>query len=161
MEPRRIEIDTGPDGGSRVAPEVPVAIYRFGSRERIDPHDLVTTADGDASPAGPGELVVADLWRGRADGSAAEAEEGFDVEVPPGGTAWRLVEYGAHSDSPLHRTATIDHDMVLAGEIELELESGSVVLFAGDAVLIPGLVHAWHTGEKPCTMAVLQTGVPR
>jgi quercetin dioxygenase-like cupin family protein len=159
MDPRRIVIENGPDGASRAAEPVPVPIYRFGREGGTDPHDLAAAASADGSAATAGELVVADLWRAAAGGAAAPGE-GFDVEVPAGGSAWRLVEYGAGSDSPLHQTATLDHDLVLAGEIELELESGAVTLRAGDAVVIPGLVHAWHTGAVACTIAVLQISLP-
>jgi quercetin dioxygenase-like cupin family protein len=166
MELRRVVVEVGADGRSRAAVrEQPAGVFRFADRQGADPHDLAGGAVADLGPAAPGELVVADLWRIDAETPAgadpAAAGEEFDVECPPGGSRWRLVEFGAGHDTPMHRTDTVDHDLIVAGEIELELEEGTVTLGPGDTAVIPGLTHAWHTGEQACTMAVLQISLGR
>jgi quercetin dioxygenase-like cupin family protein len=66
----------------------------------------------------------------------------------PGGSfcnifAWRP---GAYTD--LHRTITVDFDVVLTGFIEMELEAETIMLRQGDCVLLPGTVHAWRPGPQ-------------
>jgi mannose-6-phosphate isomerase-like protein (cupin superfamily) len=64
-------------------------------------------------------------------------------------------------DEPgMHRTATIDYEIVLAGRIGLELDDGSEVLLGpGDVVVQNGTRHRWHNrGSEPATMAVVVLG---
>lgn len=166
MELRRVVVEIGADGRSRAADvDRPAGVFRFADRRGADPHDLGGGRVDDLAPAAPGELVVADLWRTGPEAPAgldpSAGGEDFDIECPPGGSRWRLVEFGAGHDTPMHRTETVDHDLIVAGEIELELEEGRVTLRPGDTAVIPGLVHAWHTGEEACTMAVLQISLGR
>lgn len=45
----------------------------------------------------------------------------------------------------MHRTRTIDYGVVLDGEVDLELDDGSVLtMSAGDVVVQRGTAHAWH-----------------
>ena len=45
----------------------------------------------------------------------------------------------------MHRTATLDYDVVLEGTIGLELDNGiEVMLHAGDIVVQNGTRHRWH-----------------
>lgn len=55
----------------------------------------------------------------------------------------------------MHRTLTVDVGLVLAGEVELELDSGQVAhLKPGDSVIQRGTFHAWRvTSDVPCVMA--------
>jgi hypothetical protein len=64
-------------------------------------------------------------------------------------------------DEPgMHRTATIDYEVVLSGRIGLELDDGvEVVLGPGDVVVQNGTRHRWHNrGSEPATMAVIVIG---
>ena len=64
-------------------------------------------------------------------------------------------------DAPgMHTTATIDFEVVLDGEIWLELDDGKEVhLRPGDTVVQNGTRHAWHNrGTKPARLAVFITG---
>lgn len=55
------------------------------------------------------------------------------IDMPPGAVA------------PLHRTRTIDYGVVLDGEVDLELDDGTVLTMTrGDVVVQRGTVHAWH-----------------
>jgi mannose-6-phosphate isomerase-like protein (cupin superfamily) len=60
----------------------------------------------------------------------------------------------------MHTTATIDFDVVVAGEIFLELDDGAEVhLKAGDCVIQNGTRHAWHNrSSEPCVLAVALMG---
>jgi uncharacterized cupin superfamily protein len=55
----------------------------------------------------------------------------------------------------MHRTPTLDIGIVLAGEVDLELDSGQVAhLKPGDSVIQRGTMHAWRvTGDVPGVMA--------
>lgn len=164
---RRLVAGVADDGRSAVVADGPPArVYRFGGADGDrDPHELEgLAAAADRGPAEPGEVVVAELWAtdgARPDGTdPTTAAAGFDVECPPGGTRWRIVEFGARRERPMHQTVTVDYDLVLSGEIELLLEHGPVRLGPGDLVVLPGVVHGWRTGDAPCTMAVAMVALP-
>jgi mannose-6-phosphate isomerase-like protein (cupin superfamily) len=64
-------------------------------------------------------------------------------------------------DNPgMHTTATVDFDMVLSGEVWLELDGGAErMLRAGDCVIQNGTRHAWHNrSDAPCVMLVVLLG---
>jgi hypothetical protein len=63
----------------------------------------------------------------------------------------------------MHTTDTIDFDVVISGEIWLELDDGAEVhLHAGDSVIQNGTRHAWHNrSSQPCTLAVALVGAAR
>ena len=64
-------------------------------------------------------------------------------------------------DAPgMHTTDTIDFEVVLDGEVWLELDGGKEVhLKPGDTVVQNGTRHAWHNkGNKPARLAVFITG---
>ncbi|HXQ50866.1 MAG TPA: cupin domain-containing protein [Stellaceae bacterium] len=73
----------------------------------------------------------------------------------PGGTVLRFVDIAPGRRSPMHRTNSIDYGIVLAGELDLELDDGAVRhLHAGDVVVQRGTMHAWvNNGTVPCRMA--------
>jgi hypothetical protein len=63
----------------------------------------------------------------------------------------------------MHTTDTIDFDIVLSGEVYLELDDGAEVkLTAGDVVIQNGTRHAWHNRSgQPVTMASALVAAPR
>ncbi len=63
----------------------------------------------------------------------------------------------------MHTTDTVDLDLVLSGEIWLELDDGQEVnLHAGDAVVQNGTRHAWHNrSSEPAVLFVTLLGAPR
>jgi quercetin dioxygenase-like cupin family protein len=125
---------TFPDDGTR--PQVsayfpPVGGFRFG---------LFTLAP--ASEVPPSDLDVA--------ASLAEVEQAL-----PG-----LFKYNEADAPGMHTTPTIDFEVVLAGEVELELDDGvKVLLREGDTVVQNGTRHRWsNPGEVPATLAVFICG---
>jgi mannose-6-phosphate isomerase-like protein (cupin superfamily) len=123
-----------PDDGSR--PEVsayfpPVGGFRFG---------LFTLAPANEVP--PSDLDV--------DAALAEVERAL-----PG-----LFRYNEADEPGMHTTPTIDFEVVLAGEVELELDDGvKVLLRAGDTVVQNGTRHRWsNPGDVPATLAVFICG---
>ena len=61
----------------------------------------------------------------------------------------------------MHTTDTVDFDVVLSGEVWLELDDGAEThLRAGDCVVMNGTRHAWRNrSQSPCVIAVALIGV--
>jgi quercetin dioxygenase-like cupin family protein len=71
-----------------------------------------------------------------------------------GGTVFRIVEYQPGAAPRNHRTASIDYAVVLAGEIDMELDGSMVKLKAGDVLVQRGTIHNWvNRGKVPCVIA--------
>jgi mannose-6-phosphate isomerase-like protein (cupin superfamily) len=100
---------------------------------------------------GPDEVTLpADLDVGAALGELAEKLPGLAEAMEP--------------DHPgMHTTDTVDFDVVLSGEVWLELDDGKEVhLRPGDCVVMNGARHAWRNrSQEPCTIAVTLIGVVR
>jgi mannose-6-phosphate isomerase-like protein (cupin superfamily) len=63
----------------------------------------------------------------------------------------------------MHTTDTVDVDLVISGEVWLELDDGAEVhLGPGDCVVQNGTRHAWHNRtDQPCVIAVVLVGAHR
>lgn len=67
-------------------------------------------------------------------------------------------------DAPgMHTTDTVDYDIVLDGEVWLELDDGAETLLRhGDVVVQCGTRHAWRNkGDKPASMCFVLIGAER
>ena len=83
------------------------------------------------------------------DGAAREV-----ATTDPNGTVFRIVEYGPGVAPRNHRTESIDYAVVLAGEIDMELDGETVQVRAGDVLAQRGTVHNWvNRGVEPCVIA--------
>ena len=72
----------------------------------------------------------------------------------PNGTAFRIVSFGPGVSPRNHRTDSIDYAVVISGEIDMELDIGSVHLKAGDVLVQRGTIHNWvNKGTEPCVIA--------
>jgi quercetin dioxygenase-like cupin family protein len=71
------------------------------------------------------------------------------------GTVFRVVSFGPGVAPRNHRTDSIDYAVVMAGEIDMELDDGkSVHLKAGDVLVQRGTIHNWvNKGTAPCVIA--------
>ena len=71
-----------------------------------------------------------------------------------GGSVFRVVSFGPGVSPRNHRTDSIDYAVVIAGEIDMELDIGSVHLKAGDVLVQRGTIHNWvNKGKEPCVIA--------
>ena len=97
------------------------------------------------------------------------SERPVDQQEPPGqlggersycafaATTFRINRWApGHSIFP-HRTETLDYDIVLEGEIDLELEGGEIVhLKTGDVVIMRGCTHTWvNRSNRPAVTAFM------
>jgi quercetin dioxygenase-like cupin family protein len=70
------------------------------------------------------------------------------------GTVFRIVSFGPGVTPRNHRTDSIDYAVVISGEIDMELDIGSVHLQAGDVLVQRGTIHNWvNKGGAPCVIA--------
>jgi quercetin dioxygenase-like cupin family protein len=81
---------------------------------------------------------------------------------PADGTRCVIIDYPAGNAGAMHRTETLDYVIVLAGEIDMELDDSTVHLRAGDVMVQRGTYHAWwNRGTVTCRIAfVLVDAVP-
>lgn len=95
------------------------------------------------------------MMRDDFDGAAFGAEFG---QLLPG-----LAETFEPDAPGMHTTDSIDYDVVLDGEISLELDDGKEVLLKKhDVVVQQGNRHAWRNkGDKPATMLFVLMGKKR
>ena len=72
----------------------------------------------------------------------------------PGGSVFRVVEFGPGVAPRNHRTDSIDYAVVMSGEIDMELDGAVVNLKAGDVLVQRGTIHNWiNRGKEPCVIA--------
>ena len=98
--------------------------------------------------------------------SSATLPAEFDVATALAEMEQKLPGLSAHMepDAPgMHTTSTIDFEVVLDGEIWLELDDGAEVhLQPGDCVVQNGTRHAWHNrSSEQCTMLSILVGAQR
>jgi len=90
------------------------------------------------------------IWRtGQvpADNASPEdgASAGFDMSrMQAGGTAFFVYEHHPCSGGFWHTTDTIDYIVMLEGEVVFEVDTGEVVLKAGDFLVDRGARHRWR-----------------
>ena len=66
------------------------------------------------------------------------------ITAPPaGGSRFVIIDYPPGNSGTMHRTETIDYIVVLAGEIDMDMDDSSVHLTAGDVMVQRGTNHAW------------------
>jgi quercetin dioxygenase-like cupin family protein len=72
----------------------------------------------------------------------------------PKGTVFRIVRYDPGVAPRNHRTESIDYAVVIAGEIDMELDGARVHLSQGDVLVQRGTLHNWvNRGTAPCVIA--------
>lgn len=142
--PRRVVVALGPDGRSTIV------------------------ADGRAPVTVPigTEAGIVDVWHtGGPLGAAAQGGDArpgaWELEVGES-IAWRSVTLRPSPDAHMHRTQTIDLDVVLDGALELLLPGQDPVHLApGDCVVQRGTEHAWrNAGDRPAHLLAVMLGVP-
>jgi quercetin dioxygenase-like cupin family protein len=76
------------------------------------------------------------------------------ASTDPNGSVFRIVEYAPGVAPRNHRTESIDYAVVLAGEIDMEIDGATVQLRQGDALVQRGTIHNWNNrGSVPCVIA--------
>ncbi len=87
------------------------------------------------------------------DGVADPSGKKIGTTVPDG-TVFRVVSFGPGVAPRNHRTDSIDYAVIMSGEIDMELDIGTVHLKAGDVLVQRGTIHNWvNKGTAPCVIA--------
>lgn len=81
---------------------------------------------------------------------------------PANGTRFAVIDFPPGNEARMHRTETIDYVIVLEGEIEMDMDSSTVKMKAGDVMVQRGTNHAWaNRSDKRARIAfVLIDAVP-
>lgn len=75
---------------------------------------------------------------------------------PENGSRFIVMEFAPGVVSEMHRTETIDYIVVLAGEIDMDMDEETVKLRAGDVMVQRGTNHAWaNRGTAPARLAIV------
>jgi quercetin dioxygenase-like cupin family protein len=158
---RRVITGIGANGRSTVVSDgaPPVAFHATSATA------LAKVTGGWTEPAvPPGEAVVHELWA--LDDNPARLADDPTVGVerpsydpPAASTKWIITEMGPHLEVPMHETPTVDYAVVVAGDVTLGLEDGNVLLEAGDALLVNGVLHSWRAGPEGCVIATVLVGL--
>ena len=75
---------------------------------------------------------------------------------PPNGTRFTVNDIPPGRSGPMHRTETIDYVIVIAGELEMQMDDSTVKLEAGDVLVQRGTNHAWiNRGTQPARVAFI------
>ena len=93
-----------------------------------------------------------------------EVDPGLDLAAAELEVERALPGMNAHietADAGMHTTASIDFEVVLAGEVILELDDGAQrLLRTGDTIVQNGTRHCWRNpGTEPVLLAVFMIGV--
>ena len=75
---------------------------------------------------------------------------------PENGSRFIVMEFAPGIVSEMHRTETIDYIVMLSGEIDMDMDEGSVKLSAGDIMVQRGTNHAWvNRSTAPARLAIV------
>jgi quercetin dioxygenase-like cupin family protein len=76
------------------------------------------------------------------------------ASTDPNGSVFRIVEYAPGVAPRNHRTESIDYAVVLAGEIDMDIDGATVHLRQGDVLVQRGTIHNWNNrSAAPCVIA--------
>lgn len=126
-------------------------------RRIVTGHDTANVAkvilDGPATNARhpPSGITSTLIWC--TDRCPADIAIGEDVEdmgarklgtpPPPKGTRFAVIDFPPANKPAMHRTETIDYVLVLAGEIDMDMDDSTVTLKQGDVMVQRGTNHSW------------------
>ena len=96
------------------------------------------------------------------DNSGSDDESLRIVTAPgPQGTIFRVIKYEPGVAPRNHRTDSIDYAVVISGEIDMEMDTSTVHLRAGDVLVQRGTIHNWiNRGTEPCIIAFVLVAAP-
>ena len=66
----------------------------------------------------------------------------------------------AHDDPAMHKSNTIDYEVIISGKIDIELPNGECrTLVPGSCLVLAGVTHAWKNRyDEPCVYAAITIG---
>jgi mannose-6-phosphate isomerase-like protein (cupin superfamily) len=156
---RRIVTGHGADGRSRVVSDEELEQHSFGDSASYGwpvwgREDPPTFPDDGSRPSTRGPFPGVGGCRVTVMRLLPGDTEAFDRFV-----AGSLSRYADPALAGMHRTSTLDFDIVLSGHMILQLDDGEVELGPGDIVVQNGTNHRWENrSNEEVTMAVVLVG---
>jgi quercetin dioxygenase-like cupin family protein len=125
-----------------------VIIDEFASNKKYPAGGIVSTLiwSTDATPAdiSVGEDVV------------DEGARVLGTAPPSNGTRFSVQDFPPGNRPFIHRTESLDYVIVLAGEIDMDMDNSTVKLKAGDVLVQRGTNHAWvNRSNQPARIAII------
>lgn len=163
MSVRRLVTGVDAEGRSTVTTDGPTPGHLDLGRATYDElwaaEALPPSLAGDDDPADVDHAVLAPVlggvkWRVVTFAPASEVQQLTDEQVAE--ARGRFNDDGVMRDyrSGWHATHSIDFAVVMSGEIDLHLDTGTVRLRAGDTIVQRGTSHAWsNPGTEPCAIS--------
>ena len=75
---------------------------------------------------------------------------------PRNGTRFIVQDFPPGNRPSIHRTESLDYVIVLAGEIDMDMDNSTTKLKAGDVVVQRGTNHAWvNRSNQPARIAIV------
>jgi quercetin dioxygenase-like cupin family protein len=105
-------------------------------------------------------INIADLWLNALPPSldgADPTKSDFPVLPSNGGAVFRILELLPGTAPHMHKTATIDYIVVLAGTLSMLLDDGTeLAMKPHDTMIQRATVHGWaNRGSEPCRFATV------
>ena len=140
---RRVIVENDADGKSVVTGDAMLPGVSAGTNTHITGSELWST---DMMPVDNSAEAQADQKEG-----VVNRYHDYNFVANGQGTTFRITEFAAGHVRIKHRTESLDYDVILAGEIDLELDDGQTVhLKTGDSIVVRGAAHAWvNRGTQP------------
>ncbi len=91
-------------------------------------------------------------------GETTEDMGNRDVPLPPvaNGSRFAIIDFLPGNAAFMHRTDTVDYVIVLAGEVDMDMDNSTVKVKAGDVLVQRGTNHAWvNRGSVPARIAIV------
>jgi quercetin dioxygenase-like cupin family protein len=100
------------------------------------------------SPTGNVSTLIWSSDESPADIAIGEQAEDYGARIlgtapPAHGTRFAIIDFAPHTSGHVHRTESLDYVLVLAGEIEMQLDQSTVTMKAGDVMVQRGTNHGW------------------
>ncbi len=122
---------------------------------------LIDGAPGNVRSSRPGSASTL-IWSSHetpADIAIGEDAEDLGTRIlgtapPANGTRFTINDIPPGRPGLMHRTETLDYAIVLAGEVDMEMDDSTVTLKTGDIVVQRGTNHSWvNRGPEPARIA--------
>ena len=125
-------------------------------RSLISDDSLIDSHPGKMDAA----INIADLWLNALPPSldgADPTQSDFPVLPSNGGAVFRILELMPGTAPHMHKTATIDYIVVLAGTLSMLLDDGTELAMKPHETMIQrATVHGWaNRGTEPCRFATV------
>ena len=107
-----------------------------------------TPTNSKFSPTGNVSTLIWSTDECPADIAVGESVEDYGARIlgtapPAHGTRFAVIDFPPNSIGAVHRTESLDYVIVLAGEIEMQMDQSVVKMKAGDVMVQRGTNHGW------------------